>query len=68
MTTLREQLIKQGFLFFVSLLRTMQIIDNLLTDWDYLAAGRPAIADFACYSYVAFAPEGRIPLAPAIQR
>ncbi|MEE8539652.1 MAG: hypothetical protein V3S54_07540 [Woeseiaceae bacterium] len=34
LTTLREQLIKQGFLFFVSRLQTMQIIDDLLADWD----------------------------------
>ena len=35
---------------------------------DWLAADRPTIADFACYPYVALAPEDRVPLAPAIQR
>jgi hypothetical protein len=34
LTTLREQLIKQGFPFFVSLLQTVQIIDDLLAGWD----------------------------------
>ncbi len=46
----------------------MQIIDDHLADWDWLAAVRPTIADFACYPYVVLAPEGRIPLALAIQR
>lgn len=35
-----------------------------LTGREYLATGTPSIADLACYSYIAHAPEGRISLAP----
>jgi glutathione S-transferase len=31
---------------------------------EYLATDHPSIADLACYSYIAHAPEGRISLAP----
>jgi glutathione S-transferase len=31
---------------------------------EWLALGRPTIADIACYPYVKRAPEGRIPLEP----
>lgn len=35
-----------------------------LAEGGYLAAAHPTIADLACYSYVAHAPEGGISLAP----
>lgn len=38
------------------------VLDAHLKDRDWLAAGRPTIADIACYPYVALAPEGEIPL------
>lgn len=34
------------------------------TGQDFLATPRPSIADLACYSYIAHAPEGGLPLAP----
>ena len=42
----------------------LEVLDGHLTGNDWLAAGRPTIADVACYPYVALAPEGEIPLAP----
>jgi glutathione S-transferase len=39
-------------------------MDTHLGDRTYLAADDPTIADLACYSYIAHAPEGGIPLAP----
>ena len=44
-----------------SLLRFME---GHLADREYLAAEHPTIADLACYSYIAHAPEGGISLAP----
>jgi glutathione S-transferase len=43
--------------------RLLRFMDGHLTDHGYLAAEQPTIADVACYSYVAHAPEGRISLA-----
>ena len=44
--------------------KLLTVMDNHLTGRDYLATSNPSIADLACYSYVAHAPEGRISLAP----
>lgn len=51
--------------------RAHEIAEKLLTMMeahlagrDYLATSNPTIADLACYSYIAHAPEGRISLAP----
>ncbi|HZH26739.1 MAG TPA: glutathione S-transferase [Azospirillaceae bacterium] len=41
-----------------------RFMDVHLTDRTYLAAEHPTIADLACYSYIAHAPEGGISLAP----
>jgi len=38
-------------------------MDGHLADSAFLAAEHPTIADLACYSYIAHAPEGRISLA-----
>jgi glutathione S-transferase len=43
--------------------RLLQFMDGHLADQSFLAAAHPTIADLACYSYVAHAPEGRISLA-----
>ena len=40
----------------------LRVLDEQLENQDWLAAGRPTIADVACYPYVALAPEGEIPL------
>jgi glutathione S-transferase len=37
--------------------------DGHLADRRFLAAEHPTIADLACYSYLAHAPEGRVSLA-----
>ena len=42
----------------------LEVLNTHLASNDWLAAGRPTIADVACYPYVALAPEGEIPLAP----
>jgi glutathione S-transferase len=42
--------------------RLLRFMDGHLTDRMYLAADHPTIADLACYSYVAHAPEGGISL------
>jgi glutathione S-transferase len=42
----------------------LRFLDQHLASADYLAAAHPTIADLACYSYVAHAPEGGIPLQP----
>ncbi len=42
----------------------LEVLDGRLAANDWLAAGRPTIADIACYPYVALAPEGDLPLAP----
>lgn len=40
----------------------LKVLDVQLEIRDWLSAGRPTIADIACYPYVALAPEGEIPL------
>jgi glutathione S-transferase len=49
--------------------RILTFMDRHLADRHYLAADRPTLADIACYSYVAHAPEGGVSLAsyPAVQ-
>ncbi len=44
--------------------RILGFMDKHLTDRSFLAAAHPSLADIACYSYVAHAPEGGISLAP----
>ena len=44
--------------------RLLALMDEHLTERLFLAADHPTLADLACYSYVAHAPEGGIPLAP----
>ncbi|GIL39701.1 glutathione S-transferase [Roseiterribacter gracilis] len=44
--------------------RLLRFLEQHLADKDYLATTHPTIADLACYSYVAHAPEGGIPLDP----
>lgn len=44
--------------------RLLAFMEAHLSDRPYLALDRPTIADLACYSYVAHAPEGGIPLGP----
>jgi glutathione S-transferase len=44
--------------------RLLSFLDDHLATHRFLAADTPTIADLACYSYVAHAPEGRIPLDP----
>ena len=44
--------------------RLLCFMDGHLADRQYLAAEHPTIADLACYSYVAHAPEGGISLEP----
>jgi len=44
--------------------RLLRFLDDHLATRRFLAAETPTIADLACYSYVAHAPEGRIPLEP----
>jgi glutathione S-transferase len=39
-------------------------MDGHLAERRYLAAERATLADIACYSYVAHAPEGGVSLAP----
>lgn len=45
------------------------IFEKILADQDWLAASHRTIADIACYSYIAHAPEGKLPLTdyPRIQ-
>jgi len=42
--------------------RSLKILDACLADRDWLAFGRPTIADIACYPYIALAPEGEVRL------
>lgn len=42
--------------------RLLRFMDGHLSEQRFLAADHPTIADIACYSYVAHAPEGRISL------
>lgn len=44
--------------------RILTFMESHLAGRTYLAADRPTLADLACYSYVAHAPEGGIPLEP----
>ncbi|MDP4004200.1 glutathione S-transferase family protein [Methylobacterium sp. NEAU K] len=44
--------------------RLLTFMDGDLTDRPFLAADRATLADIACYSYVAHAPEGGVSLAP----
>ena len=44
--------------------RILTFMDGHLADRAYLAADRATLADIACYSYVAHAPEGGVSLAP----
>jgi glutathione S-transferase len=43
--------------------RLLRFMDGHLAGTAFLAADHPTIADIACYSYIAHAPEGRISLA-----
>lgn len=42
--------------------RLFSVFEEYLTTRDFLAATHPTIADIACYTYIAHAPEGGIPL------
>lgn len=42
----------------------LAVMEGLLARREWLAAGRPTLADVAMYSYVATAPEGGVALAP----
>jgi len=44
--------------------RLLRFMDGDLGALPFLAAGRPTIADLACYAYVAHAPEGGVALDP----
>lgn len=44
--------------------RILTVMNHHLADRLYLAADRATLADIACYSYVAHAPEGGVTLAP----
>lgn len=44
--------------------RLLTFMDTHLSERSFLAADHPTLADLACYSYVAHAPEGGIPLEP----
>ncbi|MGX1785887.1 glutathione S-transferase [Bosea sp. NPDC055332] len=44
--------------------RLLPFMEEHLTGRSFLAAEHPTLADLACYSYVAHAPEGGIPLDP----
>jgi len=44
--------------------RLLAFMEEHLAERDYLAAIHPTVADLACYSYVAHAPEGGISLQP----
>ena len=44
--------------------RILTFLDGHLTDREFLVAPHPTLADIACYSYVAHAPEGGVSLAP----
>lgn len=42
----------------------LKVIEVHLADRDWLVADRPTLAEIACYSYIAHAPEGGVSLAP----
>lgn len=44
--------------------RVLAFTETHLTGGGFLVGGNPTIADLACYSYIAHAPEGGIPLDP----
>ncbi len=44
--------------------RVLAFMEGHLTGRDFLAAAHPTLADIACYSYVAHAPEGGVSLEP----
>ena len=44
--------------------RLLGFMEQHLSDREWLAASHITLADLACYSYVAHAPEGGIPLEP----
>ena len=44
--------------------RVLRFMDAHLAERTWLAVERPTLADLACYSYVAHAPEGGVDLAP----
>lgn len=44
--------------------RALNVLEQRLSQHDWLALDRPTIADVACYSYTVFAPEGGISLKP----
>jgi glutathione S-transferase len=44
--------------------RLLRFMDSHLAGQAYLAAPHPTVADLACYSYIAHAPEGGIALGP----
>jgi glutathione S-transferase len=44
--------------------RVLAFMDGHLSGRAWLAAAHPTIADLACYSYIAAAPEGDVPLEP----
>ncbi len=44
--------------------KLLTVMNTHLAGREYLATSNPTIADLACYSYIAHAPEGRISLAP----
>lgn len=46
----------------------LQVLEQQLTDSEWLAADHITIADIAVYPYIALAPEGKIALTPAICR
>jgi glutathione S-transferase len=41
---------------------SLKVLDAVLADREWLALGRPTIADIACYPYIALAPEGEVRL------
>lgn len=43
-------------------LRVLRIMDEHLAENDWLACGRPTIADLACFPYVGLCREGHLPL------
>ncbi|MDO6684356.1 MULTISPECIES: glutathione S-transferase family protein [unclassified Agarivorans] len=42
--------------------QTLEIVNQLLNGKQWMAANKPTIADIACYSYIAHAPEGKVAL------
>jgi glutathione S-transferase len=42
----------------------LNVLEQRLKDHDWLATGRPTIADVACFPYIETAPEAKLPLDP----